>query len=273
VEGLNQRERAEERLKQTQESFYRVFDGAPLMMHAVDKDQRLVKVNRHWLNALGYEQDEVLGRKSTDFMTDESRLLAATGALPLLWRAGSARSVGNQFARKDGEVVDLLVDAEVCPVLLGDVFAYAAVRGSHDRVQWEQAADTIKELQELALTYNRITALLQHAQTIPAEVFYGTSRLPKEMASAEGSSYLAIEMEVDMDHQLISGLAFSACPELCVDMLQSLLLGQDPVVGVSAAKLAVEERYHGIGKRAVIAALDNVIFEYQRSAVITEVVR
>lgn len=273
MEGLNQRERAEEGLKQTQESFYRHFEGAPVMMHAVDEDRSLVKVNRSWLDALGYEQDEVLGRKSTDFLTDESRLLAASGALPLLWQVGSARSVGNQFARKDGGVLDVLVDAEICPAPVGEIYAYAAIRGVHDRIQWEQAADTIKELQELARTYSRISALLQQAQTIPAEVFYGVARLPNELTHGRASSYLGIEMEVDMEQQVITGLSFSACPELCVDMLQRLLLGQDPVVGVGAAKLAIEERYHGPAKRVVIAALDNTILEYQRSTLTTEAAR
>ena len=39
-----------------------VFNRAPVMMHSVDREGRLAKVNRRWLRTLGYRRDEVLGR-------------------------------------------------------------------------------------------------------------------------------------------------------------------------------------------------------------------
>ena len=40
-----------------------LFDSARVMMHAVDKDFQIVKVNRRWLETLGYKKNKVLGRK------------------------------------------------------------------------------------------------------------------------------------------------------------------------------------------------------------------
>ena len=74
-----------------------VFDRAPLMMHSLTKDGTIVRVNRRWLEKLGYKRDEVLGRKSIEFMTDESHARAVKDTLPLFWRVGSARSVGYRF--------------------------------------------------------------------------------------------------------------------------------------------------------------------------------
>ena len=45
-----------------------IFESAPVMMHSIDRDGRIVAVNREWLKRLGYERDEVLGRKSIDFL-------------------------------------------------------------------------------------------------------------------------------------------------------------------------------------------------------------
>ena len=70
------------------------------MMHSLGPDGRLIKVNRLWLQTLGYDWEDVQGRKSTEFLTEESRLWASHDTLPLFWRVGSARSVGYQFVKK-----------------------------------------------------------------------------------------------------------------------------------------------------------------------------
>ena len=96
------------------------------------------------------------------------------------------------------------------------------------------------------------------------EVFCGVARLPREMAASKPSSYLAIEMEVDTEKQVITNLAFTACPKLFESMLLTALLGKDPADGVAEAKSMIEQRYHGVGKAAGIAALQNCLQEYQR---------
>ena len=126
-----------------------IFDRAPVMMHSLDRSNRLVKVNRQWLQRLGYRKGEVLGRKATDFLTDESRSQAVKDCLPLFRPVGSARSVGCQFVERDGRVVDVLLDAEVVPDSMEGCFAIAALREGHDHTQWEQASTTIEALKEL----------------------------------------------------------------------------------------------------------------------------
>lgn len=266
-ENMAERERAKGALTAAQERFDILFQRAPVIMHAVDKNQRIVKVNRRWLDLMGYQRDEVLGRLSTDFLTEESRLLAARDALPLFWRLGSARSVIYQFARQNGRVLDALVDAEVCPVTECEFAAYATIREAHDPIQREQASATLKKLKEITDTQVRMQALLENAQEIFTEVFRGVARLPREMASPESTSYLAIEIQVNMEKEVITRLAFTACPQLCENLLTTAMLGKHAVDGVAAAKLAMEERYHGAGKGAVIAALQNTVQEYVRRRV------
>ena len=102
-------------------------------MHAIDRDAKLIKVNRQWLDIMGYEAHEVLGRRCMEFCTEVSRLVAVKDTLPLLRRAGSVRGVGYQFVRKDGRVLDAFLDGEVLPQAESDQFAYATIRLSHDR--------------------------------------------------------------------------------------------------------------------------------------------
>jgi len=265
-ENMVERERINGALTAAQERFDILFQRAPVMMHAVDKNQRIVKVNRRWLETLEYEKDEVLGREPTKFLTEESRARAVEDVLPLFWRAGSDRSVAFQFVRKDGRVLDALVDAEVCPITKCDFAAYAVIREAHNPMERERASTTLKRLNEITDMQVRMQGLLEDGQEIFTEVFHGLARLPREMVSGEStSSYLAIEMEVAMEKEVITNLAFNACPQLCVNLLTTAMLGKHPVDGVAAAKLAMEERYHGAGKGAVIAALQNTLQEYVRS--------
>ena len=126
-----------------------VFDGAPIMMHAVDRDFRIVRVNCRWLQRMGYKRAEVLGRRPTDFLTEELRALAAKDVIPPIWRDGSFNSFTTKFVRKDNRVLDVTMDAELCPVTIGNCAAYAAIGDGDDPIQCQQANVTMKALREL----------------------------------------------------------------------------------------------------------------------------
>ena len=142
--GVSEQERNETALRVADETFDMLFDRAPVMMHATDGEGRLIRVNRLWLRRMGYEKDEVLGHKSTEFLTEESRQRAIKDTLPLFWRVGSARSIGYQFVRKNGQIIDVLLDAELARDNSGNTFSIATLREDHDPTQWEQAATIIK---------------------------------------------------------------------------------------------------------------------------------
>ena len=119
------------------EGFGVLFYRAPVMMHSIDKDGRIIRVNGRWLQTLGYEAGEVLGKKSTEFLTEESRARAVKDTLPLFWRVGSARSVGYRYITKDGRILDLLLSAEVMPLTARTVCSYATLHNVDDPIQWE----------------------------------------------------------------------------------------------------------------------------------------
>ena len=129
-----------------------IVDQAPVPVHVVDADFKITNVNRRWLDKLGYERSEVLGRSSTDFLSRESRERALHDVLPLFRRAGSSRSVGKNFETKDGRAVPVLLDAEVCR--LDDVsrHAFAVMRDPDDPAQYAEASATVTALTSIALS-------------------------------------------------------------------------------------------------------------------------
>ena len=76
------RQEAEKALQNSEERYRTIYNRAPAMLHSIDTEGRLVMVSDHWLETLGYERQEVIGRKVTDFFSEASRALRRRGGLP-----------------------------------------------------------------------------------------------------------------------------------------------------------------------------------------------
>jgi PAS domain S-box-containing protein len=89
-----------------------LYDRAPVMLHLVDHDVRLVAVNDHWLEVMGYTREEVLGRAVTDFLTEDSRR-AAIERLANLRVGEPPRDLESRLVKRNGEVIDVLFSCSV----------------------------------------------------------------------------------------------------------------------------------------------------------------
>ncbi len=96
-----------EELAQQQENYRNLYCRTPAMLHSIDTQGELVEVTDLWLENLGYTRKDVIGRKSTDFLTEESRRYAQEVVLPQFWQDGRMENVPYQFVRKDGSRIDI----------------------------------------------------------------------------------------------------------------------------------------------------------------------
>lgn len=142
-----------------------IVEQAPVPVHVVDANFKITKVNRRWLDKLGYEKSEVLGRPPTDFMSSESRERAARDVIPLFWRVGADRSVGMNFATRGGRVVPMLLDGEVCATDNQHCSAFAVLRDPDDPEQSEGASATIDALHGIAVTQREAMSSLVAAES------------------------------------------------------------------------------------------------------------
>jgi diguanylate cyclase (GGDEF)-like protein/PAS domain S-box-containing protein len=83
----------------------------PAMMHSIDAQGAIVWVSDRWLEVMGYERGQVLGRKSTDFLTEDSRRFATEMVLPDFFRSGFCVDVPYQMVTASGEILDVLLSA------------------------------------------------------------------------------------------------------------------------------------------------------------------
>ncbi len=110
VDISHSREAAEE-LNASMERYRSLYNNTPVMLHSIDRDGRIMNVSDYWLLATGYGRDEVIGRRSTDFLSAESRRQMETIVIPELFGSGQCSDVPVRLLKKNGQVIDVLLSS------------------------------------------------------------------------------------------------------------------------------------------------------------------
>ena len=105
--------RMQRKLIDSEERYRTMYKKTLAIMHSIDADGVLINVSDLWLSTFGYTHDEVIGRQSSDFLTEESRRYANETVLPEFLRTGVCTDVAYQFVTKDGRILDMLLSASV----------------------------------------------------------------------------------------------------------------------------------------------------------------
>ncbi len=67
-EDITEKRETEEKLQQSTEIFRALYENAPLPYQSLDTDGYFLDVNPAWLNSLGYEKEEVIGKNFAEFI-------------------------------------------------------------------------------------------------------------------------------------------------------------------------------------------------------------
>ena len=97
-------------IQESEKRYRYIYENTPVMLHSIDSYGNLISVSNFWLEKLGYQRHEVLGRKSTEFLTPESQKYARQ-VLPEYFEKGFCQDIPYQIVRKDGKILDILLSA------------------------------------------------------------------------------------------------------------------------------------------------------------------
>ena len=98
-------------LQSSQKRHAYMYQKTPVMLHSIDHEGYIHHVSDYWLEKLGYTREEVIGHKTTEFLTPESREYAENLILPNYYKAGYCFDIPYQIVSKEGQVIDVLLSA------------------------------------------------------------------------------------------------------------------------------------------------------------------
>jgi PAS domain S-box-containing protein len=100
-------------LRRSEEQFRQLYRATPLPLYSLAPDGTIEQASDAWLELLGYERAEALGKSLADFMTEDSKARYAQSAWPVLQAGGEIKEAEFQLLRKSGAVLDVLLSARV----------------------------------------------------------------------------------------------------------------------------------------------------------------
>ncbi|NEQ63706.1 MAG: PAS domain S-box protein, partial [Moorea sp. SIO4A1] len=179
---ISDRKQAEEELRLSRERFRTLYENTPVMLHSIDSNGKLLSVSNYWQKKLGYDRKEVIGRQSTDFLTEESRQYAQQVVLPQYFQTGISLDVPYQVICKNGEIIDVLLSAIAEQDELGQVLRSLAVMVDVTARNRAQAA--LQDAKEAAEVANRakseFLANMSHELRTPLNGIFGYTQILKK---------------------------------------------------------------------------------------------
>ena len=156
AEDITDRLRAEAELRESEERFRNLCSQAPVMLMSFDSEARIRDVSDYWLQTMGYERDEVVGKEGWDFITPESeeRLRQAIDE-NLKNNETVILNLPLQEVRKDGTTIDVLCTSVAELGDSGEEKGAIAVQVNLTDIQ--RAEQALRESEE------RYRALVEHA--------------------------------------------------------------------------------------------------------------
>jgi two-component system cell cycle sensor histidine kinase/response regulator CckA len=156
---MMERDAAARALEASEIRFRTLYNETPVMLHSIDPAGRLVNVSDHWLREMGYRREEVLGRRSVEFLTEESRARAVNQVLPEFFRSGEVWDIEYQVIRKDGSLMDVMVsaiaerdaDGAIVKSMAVVIDVTARKRAERERQQFEEKLQQAQKLESLGL--------------------------------------------------------------------------------------------------------------------------
>lgn len=109
---ITKRKRAETALRESRERFKLLYERAPIAYQSLDERGHFLEVNQAWLDVLGYDRKEVIGRWFGDFLSPES-VEHFKRSFPCFKAEGEIHRVRFQMIKKDGSQILVEYDGKI----------------------------------------------------------------------------------------------------------------------------------------------------------------
>ena len=109
---VSERIKAEDELREKEKKFRLLYENAPLSYQSLDVNGCIIDVNPTWLETLGYNRDEVIGRYFGDLMTPESAEMVKV-RFPEFVKKGVLHNHIFDMLCKDGSILTVCYEGRI----------------------------------------------------------------------------------------------------------------------------------------------------------------
>jgi PAS domain S-box-containing protein len=195
---FTQRKNMEESLRASEEKFRMYYEKAPLGYQLLDGEGYLIDVNQAWLEIMGYNREEVIGRQFAEFLTPEYSEKFRK-KFPSMKEAGEMVDTEFEMLRKDGSLVYVSCKGK---------FGYdeqGGIKQEHCMVSNITAIKKAeKEVLNIARGVSAVTgekffsSLVEHlAQILETDYAYIAEMVPDRPANARTMAFIAGDKFID----------------------------------------------------------------------------
>ncbi len=151
------------RLEESEKRFNQFYQKTPAMLHSMDKEGRLLYVSQSWLDTLGYQREDVIGKDFFDFIVEDNLPELRTEHFAKLRDLGEIRDCNYRLRQADGTTIAVAL-SEVAQrdhdgtltdslAVLNDLTNH---RAAEERIERLAYYDTLTGLPNRALMNDRI---------------------------------------------------------------------------------------------------------------------
>ncbi len=138
--------------KYSKEEYERLYQSTPVASHSINSDGVIVAVSNRWLEMLGYRREDVLGKRSIDFLSEESAARAKNELLPAFFRSGEVRDEKLSCVCHDGSVKEV----ELSSILdhgpgNQELRSYAILKDVSEESRLRRSLENERDLMEVTL--------------------------------------------------------------------------------------------------------------------------
>ncbi len=166
LHDIEDRKRAEEALRQSEEQWRDVFENNPVMYFMADAAGTVMAVNRFGAEHLGYNVDELIGRPVLSVVHESDREAVQRTVAGCLEQLGRAVSWEARKVRKDGKVLWVRETGKAVPRVNGPIILIAC----EDLTEQKRAEEALRHAQADLARVNRVTAMGELTASLAHEV-------------------------------------------------------------------------------------------------------
>jgi PAS domain S-box-containing protein len=149
---ITDRKKKEEGLRKSAEEINDLYDNAPCGYHSLDPGGTFLRMNNTELRWLGYDRDEIIGKKKFDDLLTSESVIVFQKIFPVFKKQGWISNLEFDMIRKDGKILPVLLNATAIKDSDGNyIMSRSILFDNTERKKAEEALRESQERLELAL--------------------------------------------------------------------------------------------------------------------------